>query len=137
MKKFTLTLLLSALSLFFAAEAKADTYNPLLRALKMKRAEAPVLIAEDEIYSPLARSVKTRHTDHCKNKSTYTPPKGVYKMFTRKVRKCQVQRQACLPCGRKTSYCETVVIYRDHFSDGSTRTWTCVKDCAPTAMPVK
>gem|GEM_PF-2944894 len=65
---------------------------------------------------------------HCRAASDYKPPRGVYKVCSRRIRRYQVLRHVKLPGGGTTSYTEMVVIYRNHYSDGSTHTWTCVLD---------
>ena len=62
----------------------------------------------------------------CREVSDYRPPKGVYKICCRRVRKYQVLRTFKMHGGGTRSFTEWVVIYRNHYSDGSTHTWTCV-----------
>lgn len=47
-----------------------------------------------------------------------------YKVRTVEVNRYSQCRTAYLPCGRPYTYHVTVVTYRDHYSNGSTRTWS-------------
>lgn len=47
-----------------------------------------------------------------------------YKVSTVEVHRCTEPRIAYHPGGRRYTYYVTVVTYRDHYSNGTTRTWT-------------
>ena len=63
---------------------------------------------------------------HCECVGDYTPPRGVVKMFTARVKAEWEHRHHCLPCGRKIPYKVKVITYRDRYTDGTSRTWKCV-----------
>jgi len=65
---------------------------------------------------------------HCREVTSYKPPRGVFKVCCRRIRKYQVLRNVKIRGGGEISYTEMVVIYRNHYSNGSTHTWTCVVD---------
>ena len=65
---------------------------------------------------------------NCREVSDYRPPKGVFKVCCRRIRKYQVLRNVKIRGGGEISHTEMVVIYRNHYSDGSTHNWTCVLD---------
>ena len=62
----------------------------------------------------------------CESKGDYKPPRGVYKVFSRRVKTEWEHRQHCLPCGRRIPYKVKVITYRDRYSNGISRTWKCV-----------
>lgn len=64
---------------------------------------------------------------HCRDVTDYKPPRGVFVIVAgRRIRKYKVLRHVKFHGGGETTYTETVIIYRNHYSDGSTHTWTCV-----------
>ena len=63
---------------------------------------------------------------HCECVGDYTPPPGVLKMFTARVKTEWEHRYHCLPGGRKIPYQVKVITYRDRYTDGTSRTWKCV-----------
>ena len=68
----------------------------------------------------------------------YKPPRGVVKIWHRRVKTEWETRYHCQPCGAKIPYKVKVVTYRDRYSDGSTRTWKCVVEGSYTSLaPVK
>lgn len=64
--------------------------------------------------------------DKCEGVGHYEPPKGVYKFWSRKIKKEWETRYHCLPCGRKVPYKVQVITYRDRYSNGVSNTWKCV-----------
>lgn len=70
--------------------------------------------------------VEAGRFNHCECVGDYTPPRGVLKMFTTRVRTEWETRHHCLPGGRKIPYQVKVITYRERYTDGSSRTWKCV-----------
>lgn len=60
------------------------------------------------------------HHGHIHSGHHVTP----YKVSTVEVHRCTEPRIAYHPGGRRYTYYVTVVTYRDHYSNGTTRTWT-------------
>lgn len=70
--------------------------------------------------------VEAGRFSHCECVGDYTPPRGVLKMFTARVKTEWENRHHCLPGGRKIPYKVKVITYRERYTDGSSRTWKCV-----------
>ena len=56
-------------------------------------------------------------------KVTYCKPK-VYKVSTCEINRCYQCRTAYDHCGHRYTYRVAVITYKDHYSNGSWRTWT-------------
>lgn len=85
-----------------------------------------------------ASPAEARWFTKCECVVKYQPPKGVVKVWQRRVKSEWETRYHCLPCGRKVPYKVKVVTYRDRYSDGSTRTWKCVVEGSYTELePIK
>jgi hypothetical protein len=76
---------------------------------------------------------------HCEAVEPYEPGKGVYKLWTARIKTEWEQRHHCLPGGRKAPYKVKVITYRERYSDGVQRTWKCVVAGSETPLgpPVK
>lgn len=73
-----------------------------------------------------ATPVEAGRFSHCECVGDYTPPRGVLKLFTTRVRTEWEERHHCLPGGRKVPYKVKVITYRERYTNGSSRTWKCV-----------
>jgi len=62
----------------------------------------------------------------CESTGTYEPPRGVYRVWSRKLNKRWETYHHCLPCGRKIPYRVRVVTYRDRYSNGVIHEWDCI-----------
>lgn len=67
-----------------------------------------------------------RHHHHHDDEYSYRESRSCqpYRVSTCEVDRCTHHRVRYDHCGHAYGYCETTVTYRDHYSDGSCRTYT-------------
>ena len=86
---------------------------------------ATILIAAVSMQLSMT-SAEAGRFSKCECAGQYEAPRGVYRMWTRKINKEWETRQHCLPCGRFVPYQVQVITFRARYSNGVCHTWKCV-----------